>query len=169
MANTSTEAARTKRTPHVSIKTGDNVKFSQTADCQPLHLGHLDDQDVGAFVCWQIHLRKVAFRYVRLPPFSACLDIENSRQPVPEPARTPTRHNPECQPNRVATDQTTTAKHVDHRPEDAGQLGVVWVIFGAFGARKGDKTSRGAGCEPYSSRPPAVEGSFDLRPPGSAL
>src|ERR1035441_8555442 len=40
-----------------------------------------------------------------------------------------------------------------------GQLGVVWVIFGAFGARKGDKTSRGAGCEPYSSRPPAVEGS----------
>ena len=46
----------------------------------------------------------------------------------------------------------------------AGQLGVVWVIFGAFGARKGDKTSRGAGCEPYSSRPPAVEGSFDVAP-----
>src|ERR1019366_6854278 len=52
---------------------------------------------------------------------------------------------------------------------NCGQLGVVWVIFGAFGARKGDKTSRGAGCEPYSSRPPTVEGSFDLRPPGSAL
>src|ERR1017187_3190193 len=55
------------------------------------------------------------------------------------------------------------------KPCFVGQLGVVWVIFGAFGARKGDKTSRGAGCEPYSSRPPAVEGSFDLRPPGSAL
>src|ERR1035438_4432457 len=77
MANASTEAARTKRTPHVSIKTGDNVKFSQTADCQPLHLGHLDDQDVGAFVSWQIHLRKVAFRYV--PGSGACLSRSGTR------------------------------------------------------------------------------------------
>ena len=47
------------------------------------------------------------------------IDTGDFRQPVQEPARTPTRHNPECQPNRVASDQTTAAKHFDPRPKDA--------------------------------------------------
>jgi len=39
---------------------------------------------------------------------------------------------------------------------------VVWVNCGVLLARKRDRTSRGAGCEPSSSRPPAVEGSPDV-------
>src|ERR1035441_2740906 len=63
-----------------------------------------------------------------------------------------------------ATDDRQDGINQEGRQEDYGrpaaqgeygQLGVVWVIFGAFGAGKGDKASRGAGCEPYSSRPPS--------------
>jgi uncharacterized repeat protein (TIGR03803 family) len=46
-----------------------------------------------------------------------------------------------------------------------GQLGVVWVIFGWFWARHRIKTSRGAGCELHSSRPPAAKGSLDSGSP----
>jgi uncharacterized repeat protein (TIGR03803 family) len=38
-----------------------------------------------------------------------------------------------------------------------------WVNLGVLWAPQRTKTSRGAGFELYSSRPPAVEGSFDLR------
>ena len=46
-----------------------------------------------------------------------------------------------------------------------GQLGVEWVICGWFWATHRIKTSRGAGCELHSSRPPAAKGSLDSRSP----